>query len=246
MPARRALQPGYVLRTQPYGDTSLLVEAWTRDQGRIGLVAKGAREPRSRQRALLQSLQPLWLSWLERGDLGTLSGVEAAAPAFALRGETLFCAWYLNELLLKLLPRHDPHPTLFEAYATALAELDRAQEPALRRFELRLLAELGYGLELSGELDPAQQYRFDGENPPVPVLAGDRSAVSGVSLIALRDERFDDPRALRDARRILRSALSRRLGGQELQTARLLRELRSRIPSAAPADPGGARSDPTT
>ena len=230
--ARIQLTPGHVLRTQPYRDTSLLVEAWTYHHGRVGLIARGSRAPRSRTRALLQPFQPLLLSWNEQGDLGALTGVEADGHAAALPGEAIFSGWYLNELLIRLLPRHDPHPDLYADYVVALAQLPSALEAALRIFEKNLLTELGYGLQLDDDLDPATPYRYDTELGPVVADIGDGDAYAGSSLIALRDEQLDDETALRDARRLLRAPLRRLLGDKPLETARLLRQIRRSRPTA--------------
>lgn len=226
--ARIDLALGHVLRAQPFRDSSLLVEAWTQDHGRVGLVARSTRSPRSRTRALLQPFQPLLLSWVESGDLATLTAVEAAAPPLGLGGETVFSGWYLNELLLRLLTRHDPHPGLYRAYAIALAGLEDDLEPTLRRFELQLLDELGYGLPLDEDFVADACYRFEPEQGFVPVAEGRRpGAVSGRSLLALREGRLDSDSERQDARRLLRSALRPLLGDRELESARLLRQLRS-------------------
>ena len=226
--ARIELALAHVLRTQPFRDTSLLVEVFSQDHGRVGLVARGARAPKSRLRALLQPFQPLLLSWTEQGDLGSLTAAEAAAPPITLAGEAVFCGWYLNELLLTLVQRHDPHSQLYADYAEALAQLPQAIEPSLRRFELRLLNELGYGLDLPDDLDAALHYRFDSEEGAIPAPAGAPQVYPGASLIALRDERFDDIDALRDMRRLLNRQLKPLLGTHELESARLLRALRAR------------------
>lgn len=223
--ARVQLEPGYLLKAQAYGDTSLLIEAFTPAHGRVGLVAKGARGPKSKTRALLQPLQPLLLSWRESGELGSLSAAEAAAPALGLSGERVFYAWYLNELLLKLLARRDAHPALFSRYAEALMALaGDGAEVALRVFEKHLLAETGYGLHLPAALDPQARYRYDADLGPVAAAAGE---VAGASLIALRDERGWDAHSLADARKLLRALIDRQLGGKKLETPRLLRELRA-------------------
>lgn len=226
---RVQLEPGYLLNARPYRDSSLLVEAFTRTQGRVGLVARGARSPRAKTRALLQTLQPLLLSWTPAGELGTLGAVEAAGPALPLTGERVLFGWYVNELLLKLLQRQDPHPGLFEVYALTLAQLagDEA-ERALRIFEKRLLEELGYGLQLPDDLDPAARYRYDWLEGPV-AAGSDEAGYRGASLLALGAETLDDAQALADARHLLRDALAQQLGGRALETPALLRELRGAL-----------------
>lgn len=224
-------EPAYVLASRSYRETSVLLEVFSSNHGRTGLVARGARGPKSRLRGLLQPFTPLLLSWTETGELGSLAAAEADGPAVALVGEAVFYGWYVNELLLKLLQRHDPHPALYLDYRAVLPPLatERA-EPALRNFELRLLAELGYGLDLDQDFEPAAAYRYDFEAGPQKALPGDLAAFGGASLIALRDNRLigADAGVQRDARRLMRAALRRQLGGRELETPRLLRALRER------------------
>lgn len=224
--ARIQLEPGYILNARPYSDSSLLLEAFTAAHGRIGIIARGTRGPRSKTRALLQPFQALLLSWIAAGELGTLTAVEAQAPPLALSGERVFYGWYLNELLLKLMARSDPHPVLFEHYVVALGELaGAAAESALRTFEKRLLAETGYGLHLPADLRAAALYRYDDEAGPVETTAD--QGLLGTSLMALRDDRPLDARALSDARKLLRMLIERQLGGKKLETPRLLREMRA-------------------
>jgi DNA repair protein RecO (recombination protein O) len=230
--ARIQLAPGHVLRTSPYRDTSLLVEAWTYEHGRIGLVARGTRGAKSKTRALLQPFQPLLISWNEQGDLGALTGVEADGYPVTLSGEAIFSGWYLNELLMRLLQRHDPHPALYAEYVSALARLPSSLEPALRIFEKHLLTELGYGLQLPDEIEADAAYLYDAEQGPIVCDDDVAGAFNGASLIALRDEVFDadnaSRRALLDARRLLRLNLKPLLGDRELEASRLLRALRAR------------------
>ncbi len=221
-----ALTPAWLLASRPYGDSSLLIEAFTREHGRVGLIARGARGPKSRLRGLLQLFSPLLLSWGGRGELGTLSAAEAQGMPLRLSGERVFFGWYLNELLVHLLQRNDAHPALFEVYANLLPELEGSEqdaEAALRLFEKYLLAEIGYGLRFPEDLDPAGRYRYDWELGPQPA----RDGYAGSSLIALRDDRLEGADTLADARRLLRGALHRQLGGRELETARLLRSVRA-------------------
>src|SRR6476659_1049899 len=151
-------EPAFVLHAYPYNETSVIVEAFTEAAGRVPMVAKGARRPRSELRGLLQAFQPLTLSWAGTGELKTLVKAEWRGGLPLPGGAALLCGFYLNELLLKLLPREDPHPGLFDAYEEALHALTREESPGaqavvLRRFELRLLAELGYAVALTKEAD---------------------------------------------------------------------------------------------
>src|SRR3954451_7188332 len=143
-PQRRDDEPAYVLHAYAYRETSLIVEAFAQTYGRIALVARGARRPRSELHGLLQGFQPLLLSWSGRNELKTLLKAEWRGGLPRIGGAALLCGFYLNELLLKLLPREDPHPGLYAIYEAALAGLAAGEEQAslLRRFELELLAEL--------------------------------------------------------------------------------------------------------
>jgi recombinational DNA repair protein (RecF pathway) len=147
-PLRRDDQPAFVLHTYPYRETSVIVEAFTAEYGRVAVVARGARRPRSDLRGVLQAFQPLLLSWSGQAELKTLVKAEWRGGLPRIGGSALLCGFYLNELLLKLLAREDPHPRVYASYEAALAELAAGSEeaPVLRRFELLLLAELGYAL----------------------------------------------------------------------------------------------------
>lgn len=232
---RVSLEPGYILHQRPWRDSSLLIEAFSRRNGRLGLVARGARRPKSKQRALLQPFQPLLLSWTGRGDLATLTGVEAGALAVPLAGSALFCGFYLNELLIRLLHRHDPHAELFDDYVTTLTDLvgGTHEEAALRLFEKRLLAACGYGLNLTAEISSGEVVRADLEyeyvleqGPRIRIPGATGLAISGASLLGLAEDQLEDERALRDAKKLLRAALDLYLGDRPLKTREVLRAIR--------------------
>lgn len=223
---RAQLEPAWVLSLRPYRETSALVELFARGAGRVGLVARGVRSARARNRGLLQPFQPLLVSFSDRGELGTLGALEPAGAPVALHGEAVFSGWYLNELVLRLLPRRDPHPRLFEHYGEALAGLD-GSGASLRLFEKRLLTELGYGLQLPDPVEPDAWYRFDAEQGGLRLAEPGPSSYRGASLRALADESLGTPEALRDARRLLRAALGPHLGDRKLRTPELLRSLRA-------------------
>jgi DNA repair protein RecO (recombination protein O) len=234
---RVELEPGFILHHRPFRDTSTLLEVFSRDHGRVGLVARGARGPRSRLKGLLQPFRPLLLSWQLRGELGTLTGAEAAAPSAPppAGGDALLALYYASELLLRMTGRLDPHAPLFDAYATTVAVLTSGQPvaPQLRRFELRLLEALGYGLDLerdaAGErLDPAASYRYDVAHGLNPCRGDAAGALAGASLLALAADRLAEPAELADARRLLRAALDAHLDGRPLKTRELLARTRGR------------------
>ncbi|MGB5340020.1 MAG: DNA repair protein RecO [Gammaproteobacteria bacterium] len=233
--SRINLEPAWILHHYPYRDSSLLLEVFTRAHGRIGLVARGARSAKTRWHSQLQMLRPLLLSWSMRGELGTLTGVDTRGMARHFSGKQVLSACYLNELLMRLLTRHDPHPDLFAAYEQALYALDTAEEPALRLFEKRLLQELGYGLLLDREAEsglpvvPGAVYEYRLESGPVSCLQQEAGGLylCGSSLLALHQDNLTEPVACREAKHLMRAALALYLGGRPLKTREVLRQLAS-------------------
>ena len=227
-------EPAFVLHTYPYRETSLIVEALSRHAGRVALVARGAKRPRSAIRGQLLSFQPLELSWSGKNEPRTMHKAEWRGGQPMLQGLALLCGFYMNELLLKLLPRDDPHETLFDIYAQSLMDLSRQQDlpVVLRRFELGLLRELGYGLVLDhepGSDAPIVAENFYGYIPDRGPIArpGDGNQVQfrGKTLLDLQREDFSDPHTLAEGKQLLRMQIKHHLGQQELQTRQLLRDL---------------------
>lgn len=228
-----------VLHRREFANTSLLVEVWSPTHGRFPAVAKGARRGRAPLAGLLQPFQPLWLGWSGRGEVRTLGRVEAAGRAFALDGDHLYCGFYLNELLMRVLARDDPHEDLFGHYLTALHDLADRQplDAVLRPFELRLLRILGYGLVLDREADTgrpvqgAQRYRYQPQQGIVAVGVTDgcpSDGLSGETLLQLAADRPPVGDAqIREARRLLRTALAPHLGSRPLVSRELFRGRRS-------------------
>ena len=227
-----ALQPAFVLHRRPYRETSLLAELFARDAGRVGVVARGAR--RRRGLAPLEPFRELGVHWRGRGELGQLDQAEPLSPAPALRGSALYSGFYLNELLLRLLRRHDPHPELYADYTAALAALatpGTAVEPVLRLFESRLLAACGYGLQLDANaadgapLEPDLLYRYVPEHGPVPVEGTGAGGllVHGRALLALAAGRPAEVSDLPELKRLLRALLEPHLGSRPLASRALFR-----------------------
>lgn len=232
------LAPAYVLHQYAYRDTSRIVEVFTRDHGRLTLFARGANGAKSALRGLMRPFQRLLVSWSGRTEACQLVSAEIDGPSTSLPGERLMSGFYVNELVMKLTERCDPHPELFRAYGACLEALCRggAEEPSLRRFEKRLLENLGYGLELSrtaaGEpVAPDGYYRFQAERGPQPCVADAPDAVYGRSLADLDAGSFEDARSLRDAKRVLRAALDACLEGRPLKSREVMREMRRREPA---------------
>ena len=226
-------QPAFVLHAYPFRETSLIVEAFARDVGRIALLARGARRPRSALRGLLMAFQPLELSWAGKGEVKTIMKAEWQGGQPLLSGKALFCGYYLNELLLDLLPREDAHARLFSVYAETLRRFaDGPKESDIRRFERSFLQELGYGLTLEHDdegqpIDPARYYAYEIERGPVRLQgAGDSTlAVSGKTLVDLDAGDFSDPRSLLEAKQLMRTLIAHYTGGKGLETRKIFLEL---------------------
>jgi len=229
-------QNSYVLHTRNYRESSQLVDVFSRDLGRLRAVAKGGRGKRKLGGHQLQAFTPLFLSWRGKGDLKNLTGVEASGSSVTLHGEILYIGLYLNELLLRLLPEYVPHESLFDSYGELIVQLSIGTdpEPLLRRFELLLLDELGYGLDMSTE-------HIEGR----PIIAGESYHLSldqgfiridtltdqdqeggfaGEYLLAIADNDYRSPDVRRCAKRLLRSALQVQLGARPLLSRQLFRQ----------------------
>jgi DNA repair protein RecO (recombination protein O) len=232
-------EPAFVLHTYPYRETSLIVEAFTESRGRVAMVARGAKRPRSELRGVLQAFQPLALSWAGAGELKTLIRAEWRGGLPLPGGAALLCGFYLNELLLKLLAREDPHARLWREYAAALRALTEEPGPAaqaatLRRFELRLLAELGYALSLTHEVasgapvEAAERYHYAYDRGPLHIAAEPRAqwpVVRGATLIALATERFPDADVAAEAKRLMRGILDHYLEERHIFSRRVVQDL---------------------
>jgi DNA repair protein RecO (recombination protein O) len=232
-------QPAYVLHTYPFRETSLIVEAFTRDFGRVALLARGARRPRAAIRGLLMGFQPLEVGWSGKGEMLTLMKAEWVGGVPLLGGQALFCGFYLNELLIHLLPREDAHHTLFAHYHEMLLRLaavadGRVREADLRWFEKCLLQELGYGLTLhldsgGGAIDPEALYRYEIEHGPVRIGSGGGGngtlLIRGRSLLDLDGDDFSDARTRAESKQLMRALMAHYLGGVELETRKMFKEL---------------------
>lgn len=223
------MQSAYLLHARNYRDTSLLVELFTEHGERLSALARGARSNRRgvSQRSILQPFQPLWIEIGGASELKLLKQVESRASAIPLQKQGLFSGFYVNELLCRLLQRSDPHPDLFIDYEQVLAQLLALDQLdiALRRFELRLLEDLGYGLDLTADadgmpIDAQAFYRFESDRGLSLVAANAPLALSGR---ALRE--FNENNYTLDARRVLkwlcRAALRPHLGEKPLRSRAL-------------------------
>jgi DNA repair protein RecO (recombination protein O) len=230
-PGRQDGREAFVLHTYPYRETSLIVEAFTRAFGRVSLLARGARRPRSSMRGVLLGFQPLTLSWFGKGELRTLARAEWVGGLPLLQGEGLLCGFYLNELLLKLLPREDAHEALFVRYRQALQELSAGMDsgPVLRAFEKSLLKELGYAMTLErdgagAEIDSSKTYRYDPERGPVEA-AGGEPLLSGRTLLDMARDDYSDPLTQQQSKALMRALINHRLENQPLRSRQIFRDL---------------------
>lgn len=234
--AKRAPQPAYVLHSYPYRESSLVIEAFTREGGRVAMVARGARRPKSNLRGVLLAFQPIHLSWFGRAELKTLHSAERFGAYFKLEGLALLCGFYVNELTMKLLARDDPHERLFEHYEATLQRLAHGLTPqtvALRLFERDLLRELGYAFELEREAKTAQpviaerDYAYEVEHGPVPAAATlpAQRRIRGQTLLDLARGEFSSSVSLQQSKLLLRMLIDHYLGTQQLNTRQLLRDL---------------------
>ena len=229
-------QPAFILHHRPFRDTSQILDVLSRDHGKLALVARGSRAARSRLRGVLRPFMPLAMSWVQRSDLGTLTGAEMHGAPLRLSGDALLSGFYVNELLLHFLHRHDPQPEIFGIYERAIQALALAGDlaPCLRRFEVELLRQLGYAINLDHEagshepLQKEQHYEYRFEQGPVRVSRSDGPLVfNGRQLIAIAEQRFDEPDVLRAANRLLREVVGFHLDGKELQSRKVLVDMRS-------------------
>lgn len=232
---RRVQQhPAFLLHYRPFRDSSLLLDVFSRDHGKLALVARGARSNKSRLKGVLRPFMPLRMSWLMRSDLGTLIGAEVDGQPLTLTGDALLSGYYLNELILHFLHRHDAQPDAFVAYQQTVGSLAAAEEPApvLRNFEIELLRLLGYALNLEQDaathdaLQRSASYEYRVEQGPVKVSRDSGPMVfSGEQLLAIRELRFDNTDVLRAANRLLRAVIAHHLDGKELKSRKVLVDL---------------------
>jgi DNA repair protein RecO (recombination protein O) len=228
-------QPVYVLHTYPFKETSLVVELFSKQFGRIAAIAKGARRPRSTMRGMLQSFQLLSGAWSGKNELKTLHSLDWNSGLTLIRGEALMCGFYMNELLLRLLPREDAHETLFEYYTNTMQTLADGSDLAttLRRFELKLLQEMGYAVPLltdenGQKVEVEKTYRYEAEYGACE-LTSTRNGVqlSGKTLLDMADDDYSDSFTQSQSKQLMRYLLAHYLGDKPLHTRQLLIDLQT-------------------
>lgn len=223
----------FVLHSRPYRNTSLIIDVMTREHGRLGLVAKGARRGNTALAGKLLPYTLLFIEWGGQSELMTLYKAETdTRRQQSLSGDMLFHGFYLNELLLRLLHRHDAHPQLFDDYAHCLSELVDTpyKDLPLRYFELQLLESLGYGMNLlqdihSGDaVSTEYEYYYFIEQGPLQVTNQTQDAlrISGGTLIALAEHTLLDDRQRNEAKHLMRAVLDHYLGERPLKARELM------------------------
>ncbi|WP_147200660.1 DNA repair protein RecO [Pantoea sp. MBD-2R] len=226
-------QRAFVLHGRPYSETSLLLDLFSENYGRIRVLAKGARSKRSSLKGALQPFTPLLVRWGGRGEVKTLRGAEPISLALPLSGITLYCGLYVNELLARVLEQETAFTELFFDYLhciQALAAAEGSPEPALRRFELAMLGHLGYGVDFlhcagSGEeVADEMTYSYREEKGFIASLVTGHKTFTGRQLRALEERTFPDVDTLRAAKRFTRMALKPYLGGKPLKSQELFRQ----------------------
>lgn len=227
MTHRIELTETYILHSRPFRNTSLLVELFAKEFGRIGAVARSARGLKSRYRGQLQLFTPLLISWSGLSELKTLGQVELNGMPIPLNHQPLFCGFYLNELLMRLLHQDDPHPMLFDLYHQSLQRLacNESIPMVLRLFEKKLLDELGYGLPLKYEAKTREKiqadcfYRYEHHHGFTLTEQNNTSDIySGKDLIALDQEKLEQESVLKTAKRLTRYAIEYLLGNKPLNS----------------------------
>ena len=227
-------QPAYLLHRRPYSESSLLLDVFTREHGRLTLIAKGCRKKKNQPQGLFLPFKPLLISWTGKGELPILTSIEPVGflPLPDITG--INCGYYINELILKLLHRHDSHELLFDKYNALFHNLVNKKDPysVLRVFEKYLLQEIGFGLVLdhdvvTGEvISGDQEYRYLPQQGPVVSLDSERETISGETLLALLHEEFSNNKQKRQARQLTRFLIDIQLNGKELRSRRVIREIK--------------------
>ncbi|WP_323071911.1 DNA repair protein RecO [Mycetohabitans endofungorum] len=239
---RIAEQPGFVLHTYPYRETSLIIDVFTRTHGRLALVAKGAKRPHSALRGVLQTFQPLALSWTGKSEMRTLTKAEWVGGMRPLAGDALLCGFYVNELLVRFCAREDPHTALFDHYLLTLTRLAH-DEPAvqvLRSFERVLLRETGYAMSLDRTITrqnvvAGRSYVFDPERGicDVEMLDGAQTdtlrgpVIAGQTLLDMERDDYSRAQTVAQSKTLMRFLLNTYLGGAPLATRQILIDLQN-------------------
>ena len=228
-------QPSWVLHQRPYRDTSSIIDIFSRDFGRISIVAKGSRSPKSKFRGLLRPFLPMNLSWYSGKNLGNLTDIEVTEKPYNLTGDSLLSAYYLNELIIKFLLKDDSQVEIYDLYSRTISSLIQARDiaPILRIFELEFLRLIGYGLNLNFEAGtefPVKSNLFYEYKPDVGLVISESKdkpyVFGGADIKAINQRDFQSNKTIKTANKLLKSIITYHLDGRQLKTRKVLEELR--------------------
>lgn len=229
-------QPAVVLHAYPYKESSLIIDVFSRDRGRVSLVAKGAKRPHSALRAVLQTFQPLNIGWTGKSDIPTLTSAEWVGGMRPLEKSALLFGFYMNELLMKFLVRNEAHANLFDEYIATLNQLAHGESTpiALRKFEFSLLRESGligdltFCNETKGRVRPEIPYVVEPEQGVYPAMQQQhQNAVLGKTLLDMRVGDYSDSTTQNQSKMLARQLLRHHLHGAQLNTRQILIDLQN-------------------
>ncbi len=225
------LVPCYILHSHKYKETSLLLDVFSKEFGRIGLIAKGANRNKKQQGIAFNPYQKYLISWVSKSELGTLTEIELVEPMTLLKEYKSLSGFYLNEITIRLLHKHEPHPELFDSYDLTIKKLinDEPEESVLRYFEKTLLQSIGYGLVLDVDVRTGEPiieskdyyYELDFGPSQETVQSRDACKVSGKTLLDLDNECLVSVKEISEAKLLLRKVLSKYLGNKPLASREL-------------------------
>ena len=227
-------QSAYLLHRRPYSETSLLLDFFSRDHGRLTLIAKGCRKKKTQAQGLFLPFKPLLISWTGKGELPILTSIEHQGFLPLPDRTGINCGYYVNELLLKLLHRHDSHEELFDRYNHFFYALANGDDPnsVLRIFEKHLLQQIGFGLVLDHDVETGEvilsdrDYQYIAQQGPVASSEEHVAKISGETLMALQTESLQTEKQKREARALTRALINVQLNGKELRSRRVIREMK--------------------
>lgn len=226
------LNSAFILHRRPYRETSLLLDVFSCNYGRVGLVARGVRQKKNSKVEILQPYQPLQLAWSGKGELMTLTMAEADKPAYILKDRKLIAGFYLNEIIIRMLHQHEAHLDLFMIYDRTLELLARQtsdENQVIRIFEKRLLEAIGYGLVLDHDVTtgkkirPDHEYYYLADRGPIANTpeSSDYIKISGAALMSLNNEELDTSQILHETKLLIRFVMKRYLGNKPLASRKL-------------------------
>ena len=229
-------EPAYLMHQRPFSESSQIINLFSRHFGRVDLIAKGSKRPKSKFKSFLQPFMPILVSWSGRSQLKTLRNIDInIKQKTTLPNKQLMSAFYLNELILSLLTTADPYPELFDCYALTIDKLSDvdSSEAVLRTFEINLLSQIGYAINFqteamsSNDIEAEQVYRFVVEegfirsNTKTPHY----SLIKGSIIKAIKRGDYSTSQILKAAKKITRESIKYHLSGKELNTKKVFRSI---------------------